>query len=79
MLEFVEIYWRSNVNNRQPPLSASEFVVIYLCRQFAQVAQDAIETDVIYSRLRPVDKEYVIFDQLPKKPQSKNYSNILHN
>lgn len=75
MLEFVEIYWRTNinVNKSTQPLAANEFIVIYLCRQFSPLAQDAIETAAIFSRLRPSEEEFVIFDQLPKPrkaPQS---------
>lgn len=77
MLEIVEIYWRSNINvtKATEPMAANEFVVIYLCRQLSQLAHDAIETGTLFSRLRPDDDEFVVFDQLPKRiklPQSKN-------
>lgn len=79
MLEFVEIYWRSNINvNKTEPLAANEFIVIYLCRQFSSLAEDVIETGATFSRLRPNEEEFVIFDQLPKPlkvPQSKKKIN----
>ncbi|KAL7727215.1 hypothetical protein ACLKA6_004477 [Drosophila palustris] len=52
--------------------SSNEFVVIFLCRQFGQVAKDALETGVIYSPLRPDDKEFIVFDQLPKLEKQKS-------
>lgn len=48
---------------------ANEFVVIYLCRRYDQASaqeQDAVETDEIYSRLRPNADEFAVFDQLPR-------------
>lgn len=71
MQEFVEIYWRSSAPSSLSTLSkgANEFAVIYLCRRFAQVpvqALDALETVEIYSRLRPDDKQFAVFEQLPR-------------
>lgn len=65
-MEFVEIYWRSSAASSLSK-SANEFVVIYLCRRIAQVpAQEALETVEIYSRLRPNDEQFAVFEQLPK-------------
>lgn len=71
MIECVEIYWRSSAASSLSTLSkgANEFVVIYLCRRLAQVpaqTQEALETVEIYSRLRPNDKQFTVFEQLPK-------------
>lgn len=67
MQEFVEIYWRSSAATPLSTVSkgANEFVVIYLCRRFAQVP-DALETIEIYSRLRPNDEQFAVFEQLPR-------------
>lgn len=69
MQEFVEIYWRSSAPSSTLSKGANEFAVIYLCRRFAQVpaqALDALETVEIYSRLRPDDKQFAVFEQLPR-------------
>jgi len=81
MLEFVEIYWRRNVIplvNEAPSMTSNDFVVIFLCRQFGQVAKDALNTGVIYSRLRPNDDEFMVFDQLPKRQSNIHMFKIVY-
>lgn len=63
---------------------AAEFVVIYLSRRHDEVSaqeQDAVESDEIYSRLRPNADEFAVFDQLPRSTyinqlNSHYYDNI---